>query len=88
MVEALLAALDQKDLVLIAPLAAEGQRVVALGREQAEGRIEAPASLEIGDGERIAESDWTAMACLRPKCQSNARLFSPQGQGDSRCHRP
>src|SRR5579885_2439706 len=46
-VEPLLAPLDQEHLVLVAPLAAEGERAPVLGRQQAEGRVEAPASLKV-----------------------------------------
>ena len=55
MIEALFLALDQKDLILGAALAAEGQDTVALGRQQPEGRIEFMPGRQIGHGQRVAQ---------------------------------
>src|SRR5215469_3394756 len=55
MVEPLLFALDQKNLILIATVAAEGNDAVTLAGRQTEGRIEFLAGFELGHGEGITQ---------------------------------
>ena len=51
----LLRPLDEQHLVLVAPVAAEGEGGVALAGQQPEGRVEFPPRLDVRHGERVAQ---------------------------------
>src|SRR5690348_16392953 len=55
MVQSLLFAFNQKDLILVAAVAAEGENTVALTRRQAESRVEFLAGFELGHGEGVTQ---------------------------------